>query len=93
MICLPAHEKVSLYKFDNHPAGTVMKSHKIDAKIEKLPEHLISEINDFIDFLLIKYGDSGKKKNGFKFDWEGDLSGLKGKHSSVDLQHKASEWR
>ena len=34
-----------------------------------------------------------KKKEGFKFNWEGGLSELKNKFSSVELQHKALEWR
>ena len=29
----------------------------------------------------------------FKFDWEGGLSDLKKKYTSVSLQHKALEWR
>ncbi len=29
----------------------------------------------------------------FKFDWEGGLSEVKEKFTSVELQHKASEWR
>ena len=70
-----------------------MKIHEIEAKIDKLPEHVIPEINDFIDFLLVKYGDKKIKKNKFKFDWEGGLSNLKDKYTSVELQHKALEWR
>jgi len=70
-----------------------MKIHEIEAKIDKLPEHVIPEINDFIDFLLVKYGDKKIKKSKFKFDWEGGLSNLKDKYTSVELQHKALEWR
>lgn len=33
------------------------------------------------------------KKCKFKFDWEGGLSNLKEKYTSVELQHKALEWR
>ncbi|NOZ70003.1 MAG: DUF2281 domain-containing protein, partial [Deferribacteres bacterium] len=50
------------------------------------------EALDYIEFLLQKYG--GQEKQGkFRFDWEGGLSELKDKYSSVELQHKALEWR
>lgn len=70
-----------------------MKPNDIEAKINKLPDHLIPELNDFIDFLLIKYGGKNIKKSKFKFNWEGGLSNLKNKYMSVELQHKALEWR
>ena len=70
-----------------------MKTHDIEAKIEKLPDHLIPEINDFIDFLLFKHGDKKTGKAKFKFDWEGGLSNLKNEFTSVELQHKSLEWR
>ena len=70
-----------------------MKHQDIESKIDKLPEHIIPEINDFIDFLLVKYGEKKIKKNKFKFDWEGELTNLKDKYSSVKLQHKSLEWR
>jgi len=34
-----------------------------------------------------------KKKGEFKFDWEGSLKEVKDKFTSVELQHKALEWR
>ncbi len=70
-----------------------MKLQDIESKIEKLPDQVIPEINDFIDFLLIKYGEKKSKKDKFKFDWEGGLTNLKNKYTSVELQHKAMEWR
>ena len=70
-----------------------MKLQDIEAKIDKLPDHVIPEVNDFLDFLLVKYSDKKSTKRKFKFDWEGGLSGLKIKYTSVELQHKALEWR
>ena len=67
-----------------------MKEYDIGAKIEKLPSHIIPEINDFIDFLLDKYNRGNEiDESKFKFDWEGGLSKLKNKYTSVELQHKA----
>jgi hypothetical protein len=34
-----------------------------------------------------------EKKGKLTFDWEGGLSDLKEKYTSVELQHKAMEWR
>ncbi len=65
----------------------------IGTKIERLPNHVIPEVLDFVDFLLSKYGSAIKEKGKFTFEWEGGLSKLKDKFTSVKLQHKASEWR
>lgn len=70
-----------------------MKLQDIENKIDKLPEEVIPEIMDFIDFLLIKYGKKKTSKNKFKFDWEGGLANLKKDYTSVELQHKSLEWR
>ena len=64
----------------------------IKAKLNELPENLKKEVLDFIEFLLQKHKKKSKKRK-FKFDWEGGLSELKQKYSSVELQHKALEWR
>jgi len=65
---------------------------KIKDKIELLPENLKKEVLDYIEFLLKKY-KIGTKKKKFALDWAGGLSSLKKKYSSVELQHKAMEWR
>jgi hypothetical protein len=70
-----------------------MSETEINAKIQSLPDSIKMEVLDYIEFLLSKYhpGKSGAKR--FKFDWEGALANLKKEFSSVELQHKASEWR
>jgi hypothetical protein len=65
---------------------------EIKDKIELLPENLKKEVLDYIEFLLKKY-KTGTKKKKFTLDWAGGLSSLKKKYSSVELQHKAIEWR
>ena len=74
-----------------------MNVNEIGIKLKKLPDHLLPEVFDYIEFLLNKYGsketvkgETGKK---FKFDWEGGLSKLKDQYTSVELQHKAMDWR
>ena len=69
-----------------------MKKEKIESKLNTLPPKIQKQVIDFIDFLSKKYSINEKKRK-FKFDWEDSLSDLGKKYTSVDLQHKASEWR
>jgi len=69
-----------------------MEIEKIESKINDLPPKLQKQVIDFIEFISKKYSVH-EKKYKFKFDWEGNLSELGEKYTSVDLQHKASEWR
>lgn len=69
-----------------------MNSQLIKMKIDELPKDLRKEALDFIEYLLAKSG-KGENKGKFRFDWESGLGELKNKFSSVELQHKASEWR
>jgi len=62
-------------------------------KIRELPEDLRREVLDYIEFLEKKYKNKVKKITKFKFDWEGGLSEIREKFTSVELQHKSSEWR
>ena len=67
-----------------------MIAQNISTKAEMLSEELQKEVLDYIEFLLQKYPPVATPK-GFRFDWEGDLSV---EHlTSVELQHKALEWR
>lgn len=65
----------------------------VEMKIEKLPEYIIPKVIDYIEFLLSKYGRENYDNSKFKFDWEGGLSKLKDDDTSVELQHKALDWR
>ena len=69
-----------------------MDIEKIETKIKYLPPRLKKQVNDYIDFLSKRY-DVQIKDYKFNFDWEGGLSDLGKEFTSVDLQHKASEWR
>jgi hypothetical protein len=66
-----------------------MQKDDIEAKVQKLPEDLKKEVLDYIDFLLSRGHENARKR--FRFDWEGGLSEIK--ESSVELQHRALEWR
>jgi hypothetical protein len=43
--------------------------------------------------LTIRYLSKESESKKFKFEWEGGLSEIRKKFTSVELQHKALEWR
>ncbi len=66
-----------------------MKS--IDERMKNLPPELQREVEDFVEFLV----ERRSKKGGSKptFTWAGALKDLRDQYTSVQLQHKISEWR
>lgn len=73
-----------------------MIEQRIDVMIHNLPLHLKREVLDYVEFLLIKYPKQPKTaapEKKFRFNWEGGLAEIKDKITSVELQHKAMEWR
>lgn len=70
-----------------------MREKEIGLKMSDLPEDLKKEVLDYVDFLLKKYKGRETQLKKFKFDWEGGLSEIKEKFTSVELQHRALEWR
>jgi len=70
-----------------------MHEKEIEAKMRELPEDLRREILDYMEFLLKKHKSKKAGAKKFKFNWVGGLSELRGKFTSVELQHKALEWR
>jgi len=69
-----------------------MSDKGIKTMLDKLPIDLKKEVLDYMEFLIQKY-QKKPKNSKFKFDWEGGLSDLKKEYTSVQLQHKAMEWR
>jgi hypothetical protein len=77
-----------------------MDSTSLMSEFQKLPSSAKQEVADFIEFISFKYlpaSKVGKKKSkniqDFKFNWENSISEYKKEFSSVELQHKATEWR
>jgi hypothetical protein len=70
-----------------------MYEKEIESKMRELPEDLRREILDYMEFLLKKYKSKKAGAKKFRFDWVGGLSELRGKFTSVELQHKALECR
>ena len=68
-----------------------MYEKEIEMKARKLSDNLKKEVLDYMEFLLSKHIKS--KGSKFTFDWAGGLSNIKNEFNSVELQHKALEWR
>ena len=60
--------------------------------IERLPESIKKEVYEFAEFLMEKHEAKIKRKKP-NFGWKGALRDLKGKYTSIELQHKVTEWR
>jgi hypothetical protein len=59
--------------------------------VRELPVELQQEVRDFVVFLIEK---KVKKAHGKpRFDWAGALKDMREEYTSVELQHKISEWR
>lgn len=67
----------------------------IDAVIHNLPSYLKREVLNYIQLLANNYRNRNTTtpQKKFKFDWEGGLADVEGKITSVQLQHKAMDWR
>ena len=60
-------------------------------KIEELPPELQNEVEDFVEFLREKKMKKAAGKP--EFNWGGVLKEMGEEYTSVELQHKISEWR
>lgn len=69
-----------------------MEADFLISKFQNLPETAKKELLEFLDFLSTKYSRREKEnKEKFSFQWEGGLKELP--TTSVELQHKANQWR
>jgi len=58
-------------------------------KIRELPPDLQQEVGDFIEYLVAKRGQQAK----LRLDWAGGLREFRDRFTSVELQHRALDWR
>jgi hypothetical protein len=66
-------------------------SNSVEKKIQTLPPDLRAEAINYIDELVKRSKKRSSKT--FRCAAEGTLADLGARYSSVDLQHKALEWR
>ena len=60
-------------------------------KIRALPPEKVTEVEDFVDFLLQMRLNRPRSRPGL--GWAGALRDLREQFTSVELQHRVSEWR
>lgn len=59
--------------------------------VKELPPDIQFEVRDFAEFLLQKRRQKSRKP--LQQHWAGALRKYRHQYTSVELQHKASEWR
>ena len=69
---------------------SVIIKRPLEELIEELPPDAKAELRDFAEFLHKKKAHKPMGKPTFK--WEGALADMKDQYTSVELQHKVSEW-
>lgn len=79
-----------MFRFYIKTQKEVIRMSSLEELIKKLPPEYHQEVKDFIEFLLEKKKIQPKGK--LKLSWRGALKDLKHIYTSVDLQHKSSEW-
>ncbi len=63
----------------------------LEELIQELPPILRAEVRDFVEFLLAKHDRFGQRH--LRQDWAEALKDDHAQYTSVDLQHRALEWR
>jgi Protein of unknown function (DUF2281) len=63
----------------------------LEEQLKELPPDLKQEVADFVEFLIQKRLRRPREKPTFQ--WAGALKDLRNQYSSVELQHRISEWR
>lgn len=68
-----------------------MSAKTLKEKIDRLPPELQEEVEEYVQALIESRQGSERKIPQFR--WAGALKELKDQYTSVELQHKANEWR
>lgn len=68
------------------------QSKPLDELVKMLPPEMQREVSDFV-YSLLQKRPPGKVRRKPSFEWAGALRDLRDRYSSVELQHKISEWR
>ncbi|MBE2202616.1 MAG: DUF2281 domain-containing protein [Anaerolinea sp.] len=63
----------------------------LEELVQELPPYLMSEVRDFIEFLLSKHKHEAEYV--VQQDWAGALREYRDQYTSLELQEKALEWR
>ena len=63
----------------------------LEELIQELPPVLRAEVRDFVELLLAKRDQSEPQQ--LRQDWAEALKADRSQYTSVDLQHRVSDWR
>jgi hypothetical protein len=63
----------------------------LEELVKELPPDYQEEVRDFVIFLLEKRNKRSRHRP--TFSWAGALKDLRDQYTSVELQHKISDWR
>jgi hypothetical protein len=63
----------------------------IEELLKDLPQDMRAEVYDFVEFLIAKRGRQARRP--LRQDWAGALREYRERYTSVDLQHRALDWR
>jgi len=63
----------------------------LEELVQELPPDMVAEVRDFIEFLLSKR--ERRAGGALRQDWAGALRDYREQYTSVELQHRALDWR
>jgi hypothetical protein len=63
----------------------------LEELVRELPPDMVAEVRDFIEFLLSKR--ERRAAGALRQDWAGALRDYREQYTSVELQHRALDWR
>lgn len=67
-----------------------MNARTLPELVRELPPDAQEIVRDLVEFLLAQPKKTGRT---LRQDWVGALRAYRGQYASVDLQHRASDWR
>lgn len=67
-----------------------MNARTLPELVRELPPDAQEIVRDLVEFLLAQPKKTGRT---LRQDWAGALRAYRGQYTSVDLQHRASDWR
>jgi hypothetical protein len=68
-----------------------VKEKPLEEIVRELPPDLRAEVRDFAEFLVAKHARRARRT--LRQDWAGALRAHGQQETSVELQHKALDWR
>jgi hypothetical protein len=72
-----------------------MTTRSLPELVRELPPDAQEVVRDLVEYLLSRpaAGSDTKPRRILRQDWAGALRAYRGEYSSLDLQHRASDWR